>query len=191
MLTDPKQRIAWILLILGAALSSILLYKANHVPQQHQRSIDHYQDAFMLNAQIKQTDAQGKLIMTLLSPRLDHYPNEIINFQSPQITITTNSGSPWVINADEGQTRNQTKIVHFWGNVHISRAASATNKAMMITTPALDYNAQTKTAFSPQTVLVNEWPDNKMQATGFKAYLDKNQVELLSNVSGFYVQISH
>lgn len=181
-----KKAATYFALFAGATLSGYLLYKANHTQQHTTLTLSHYPDAYMVNAVATVFNPDGKVSMKLVSPRVTHYPNNIINFVTPHITIFSATGSPWQVDADYGQTLNQSNLINFWSHVQIVRAQSAENKPVTILTPVLAYHADKKLAESGESVVFTQTPGNVMHATGFRAHLDTNNVELLANVNGIY-----
>lgn len=181
-----KKATTYFALLAGAILSGYLLYKADHTQQHVTLNLSHYPDAYMTNAVATVFNPNGKVAMKLISPRVTHYPNNIINFDAPRITIISATGSPWQVNADYGQTLNQSNLINFWDHVQVRRAESAANKPVAILTSVLAYHTDKKLATSGESVVFTQTPGNVMYATGFRAYLDSNNVDLLANVNGTY-----
>ena len=183
---DAKKLATYSLLLLSAGLVSIYLYKISNPKVEVTLDIPHYPDVFANTVVATVYNPDGKIAMKMITPHIDHYPNQMINFVQPDITIYEDEGAPWLVKSDYGQTKGSSNLINFWGNVQVTRAATSVNNPTQITAPALAYHTDTKLAESDQRAFFTELAGNQLWATGFRAYLDRDTVDLLANVSGTY-----
>lgn len=135
-----------------------------------------------------QFDEQGKPSHQLETIQLIHYPQEDKNLlANPHIILSSKDQTPWHIQAKQGISTQKMEILTLKGDVILQQAAGANNTARTIHTEELLYYPKKQFATTQHPILL-EQPGLKVNATGINAYMEQQQVELLSNVSIHYLK---
>ena len=179
-----------IVLALGALLAHGLLDELNAPPDAKPKPSADRPDYTMTGLHTRRFDAQGRMIRDLRAERLDHYADARGSLmQQPRLETRTALGKPWRIAAEEGQAPPEQDRVLLRRNVRISREASLNNEALELRTEALHVLPEQNYA---ETEAPAELRGEGMvtTGTGLKAWLDKEQLHLLSDVRGQYESTS-
>lgn len=147
---------------------------------------DHSIDFYMESYDAIIMDKQGKPVQRITSPRLTHYADDdTTELEQPDITVHRKIGSAWQIKSERGWVAADNKLVLLTGNVRIDRDKSAANPAMKLRTERLRVLPDDDYVESDKAVYM-ETDRQKVHANGMRAYLAKNQVQLLNKVTSHY-----
>lgn len=183
----PKQA-AWIF------LSMILLayggwYFAASIPksQLDEQTLSQTADAIIENVTLKQFNAQGQLISQLRAPLIEHIPyHNTHHIKSPVILFTQGHDAPWQIKANKAVSLNGGKKIDFFDEVNIYQAAGPHNSESRLQTSQISYYPFKKFAITDKDVTFIQ-PSTTVKATGMKANLADNHIQLLQDARGVHV----
>lgn len=143
-------------------------------------------DYSMRELHTRRFDEHGRLIRDLKAVQLDHYPDARGSIlKQPLLTVRAESGSPWLIRAERGNSPPGEQEIFLNENVRIDRAASARNVELALTTATMRVVPEKDFAETEAAVSIVS-PGAHTQGVGMKAYLAQQQLTLLANVRGQY-----
>lgn len=129
-------------------------------------------------------DSDGKLVETLRSPRLDHYPERGESvLAAPRLDAQSKDGKVWNITAATGTLVGDDEI-RLQTNVVIVDST----KTLRFESERLDYFSSRQEATTDAAVKLQRAADITT-AIGMRANLNTNRVELLHNVDSHYAQL--
>lgn len=144
-------------------------------------------DHYMVNFTATKLSDAGKPVNRLKAERLTHYPNEKhSDVIKPQMTFFKEDGNIWIASANQGKVLGDGKEVFLTDDVNIVRPGPPETKITIHTSdlhviPAKDY-AETKNS------IVMQQNENTVTATGMEAFFTLGNIQLISEVRGWYVQ---
>ena len=142
-------------------------------------------DFFIKDAFITTFDPEGNIKQIITSPLLQHLPNqEKTQLNLPSITLPGDDGD-MQISSDEGFALDDESKIELAGNVQVIDN-STSNVPWVLTTSILTFLPPDNYAETDAPVLLVQG-QNRTDATGMKAWFDEHQVDLLSEVRGYYV----
>ena len=186
MISLNKQTVFLLVLLLGAGMS----WWAMSITEPNLDTFTASKegpDHFMENFTATKLDDAGKPEHRLQAQRMTHYPNEKhSDVVKPQVTFFKEDGSTWIANAEHGKVLGDGKEVLLIDDVYIVRPGPPETKVTINTSdlriiPKRNY-AETKNN------IVMQQNENTVTATGMSAYFNVGNIQLLSEVRGWYVQ---
>ncbi len=130
---------------------------------------------------------QGQVQYRLLSPRITYFTqNKSANVYQPHLIVAQNQQPPWNITAKVAHINNHFNKITLVNAVKLQQAATSKNPATVATTESITLYPKQKLAQTNKPVQMQQG-DNTIAGTGMHADLNKGTIQLLSNVSGFYV----
>jgi len=143
-------------------------------------------DHFMEDFTSTTLDENGNPLHQLIAKRLTHFPNqEHSDLIEPKMTFYKDDKSTWVAVARQGKIVGDGKEVFLQGDVYIHRPGDDKSKVSINTTD-LHIVADEDIAETPHNVVVQQ-DENTVTATGMFAHFGQGEVDLLSEVRGWYV----
>ena len=187
MLPDRKWTFRIVALILLVAVGWWVLDEDTHEPvpadpEEMAERPDYFMETFTLNA----TGDDGVRRYRLESPRMEQFTGEDIwLLERPEITYFVDSGAPWQLRAEHGRAWNNVEDVHLQGEVTIRRSRSDDNLPANVDTSEVFLQPEQRYAETDEhTVYWRE--DARLEGIGLRAWLDREYLELLSDVRGRY-----
>jgi len=127
-------------------------------------------------------NAEGTEAFTLSAPQLQQTPGaRTMELTTPTFLIPQGEARRWRLNAATGWVSANSDEVRLRGGVVATPVDDASGQTR-IETEALDVFPQKELATSDADVTLTR-PGATMRGTGMRAHLDRNRVELLSNVT--------
>lgn len=143
-------------------------------------------DYFLKQLALKHYGADGQLQRTLKAERAEHQPQGGTRLTAPRITLESQPGSPWQIDAEQGLLSQDGETLTLPGRVVISRLATPYNRAMELRTRDLHYRQTAGYAETDQAVTVKS-NGSRIEAVGLKAWLaSPGRIQFLSQVRAHY-----
>ncbi|MBI2381564.1 MAG: LPS export ABC transporter periplasmic protein LptC [Gammaproteobacteria bacterium] len=186
MLERQRFPLLLVALAIGALLVQSLLDELNAPEFVKPKSGADRPDYTMTGLHTRRFDAQGRVVRDLHAERLDHYADARGSLmREPRLETRTALGKPWRIAAEEGQAPPEQDRILLRRNVLISREASLNNQGLELRTDTLRVTPEQNYA---ETEAPAELRSRGMvtTGTGLKAWLDKEQLQLQSDVRGQY-----
>lgn len=147
------------------------------INQTDNRSIP---DAIVENPQLRQYNLSGELEQLIQGRELYSYSKENrLLVILPRFLVNEDSGDLWSISATEGSFFEQRDIFRLQGDVEMLRQSEQT--PLSLKTSSLDIHLSERTIETLATILI-EAPGHRISGEGFRADLDSNRFEIISNV---------
>ncbi len=168
-----------------AMITYVMLYWDSNPPAS---MMPYPQDADRIDLYAEQVhgikfDETGKLVQTLHSISMQHYPDSNRTLLTTPVLETTNKrGEIWNTNASTGTLLGDDEIL-LQGAVTVSDRA----RTMQLHTESLRYLPSRGEASSEVAVTMNKLNDTT-RAIGMRANLNSNRIELLHQVESTHVQ---
>ncbi len=137
-------------------------------------------DFYLSNTSSVEFDKSGKLRYRFNAKLLEHFPiGDYTLVESPDVTLFHDDGTPWYISANQGRAASGNENIKLWDNVVILR--DTPKDPLQMNTRTLTIVPKQDLAETAQDVVIKGQNGN-VEATGMKAYINENRMELLSNV---------
>lgn len=132
-----------------------------------------------------QTDEKGLLLRHLEAKSAVHYPNpDQAITQQPTMTLYRHGVPVWRVQATEGVSQDQNKLVHLQKGVQGQRIEAGA-VPVTVNTPELMVYPSQETMNTDAAVTINS-PQGRIQARGMDADLKGSTLNLHSEVRGTY-----
>ena len=149
--------------------------------------VRHDPDYYAENMTIYSMDKTGDLQYQLEVSHLEHYPDDQSMLLSyPQMILYQDQHPSWTITSDNGTVTANGKEVTLSNNVIAKLTEKENVTQMKLTTEDLLVRPDKKYAETDNNVLLQD-ENGSTRAKGMKADIEKNRIQLLSNVRGTYV----
>ncbi|MBR9910535.1 MAG: LPS export ABC transporter periplasmic protein LptC [Gammaproteobacteria bacterium] len=151
-----------------------------------------YPTNILVNTRSRRYDSEGQLSSVISASRTRFYQSvagqpavaERTEIENPDITLITIGSPPWKATADSGRTTENGQVVELMDNVKL-RQTESTDRAVELTTTHLLIKPEQQYAETDKPVTIRSVNDIT-HATGMRAYLEQDRIQLLSNVRGIY-----
>lgn len=182
-----RQTIFLLLLLLLAFLSWWVLTITDPNARRRITISQEGPDHFMENFVITTLSKAGTPTRKLQAQRLTHYPNqEHADVVEPQLTFYKNDNSTWVASARTGVVKDNNQEIILTDDVHIRRPGDVANE-ININTQDLRIFPDDDYAQTAGSVVIQQ-NENTVTAMGMEAHFGLGEIELLSDVRGWYVR---
>lgn len=194
----PRNWLSFLTLI-GLTLVFLVLWESppkNFLRPQPENIKDQkaHISGFLTEVQIVQFDKKGSINYQFNADKMHHFqihpknpgPQDYTDIIAPYIVLHRGSETaapPWYVQADKGQSTENSEIISLEDNVRAWQKGETT--APELTTSKLVLKPETQYAETDKPVMINA-PDSKTQAIGMRADLNRDRIELLSNVRGVH-----
>lgn len=148
----------------------------------------HLPDIIITDLNITQFNAQGNMANHFYTPELTHFPyNNLSQFIEPRIIVYSQASSeqPWLIQANQGESEQGSKIITLSEHVHMHQQGNGTEKEKTILTDEITYYADTDTATTQDIIYFSE-PGLHVKSQGMTANLKEQRIHLLQQVTSEY-----
>ncbi|MFV8835888.1 LPS export ABC transporter periplasmic protein LptC [Aquisalimonas sp.] len=187
MLPDKRWTFRIVAVILLVAVGWWVLDEDTHEPlevdpEDAEQRPDYFMETFTMHA----TSDEGTPTYQVVSPRMEHFQGrDLWLMDRPEITYFVESGEPWHLRAERGRATNNVENVHLQGEVEIRRAGGSDNLPANVDTSEVHLEPERRYAETDRHAVY--WRDGaRIEGVGVRAYLDRELVELLSEVRGRY-----
>ena len=117
----------------------------------------HDPDYIVSDATLRKLDQTGKLLYTLKATDIRHYPDdETTDLIKPNLVYLNVKQPTLTLTADNAHVSQDSEKIDLYGNVHIHRAATKTDEAMVGTTTELTVLTNEEKAFTKSPVLMTQ-----------------------------------
>ncbi len=172
----------FLLLALGAAFSGWIYFTASHSISAQEASRKDTPDAFAENIIVSTLNPNGQLTQRLWAEYSEHFPKrDTTRLQTMRMELQRNDGPPWQVKSAQALIMKGGEKVQLSGNVELHRAGGPANKRTEAYTDLIDFWPDRDYAETDKPVRFQQ-PGLEVTAVGMRAYLEKDEVELLSRV---------
>lgn len=150
---------------------------------------------YMDNIRATRMNLQGMPKYILAASHMTQYPGlGGVWLEQPSLDMLENQVQSWLIRAGHGWVAPEHALIRLQDAVSIVRPATGGQRPLNITTPELrfcpepnaDWQCPAENYADTDEAVRMETSSGVITGVGLKAYLNKEQVELLSHVRGYY-----
>lgn len=182
-LLEPGTSALVATLLVGVTISGLILIRSRPVTSEEVTAANLGVAYFLKKAELIGMGEDGKVLYRVTADEASQsLDDENIRMTDVHLMYDPASDISWDMAADSGRIPPGGNFIHLQGRVSAvsrNRGGSATT----IRTDYLEVDPIGQTAITEQQVIV-EFDEQKVNATGLRADLERNQFKLLSNVSG-------
>ncbi|MDR9432302.1 MAG: LPS export ABC transporter periplasmic protein LptC [Spiribacter sp.] len=132
------------------------------------------------------TDATGQPAYRLRAPTARYYDDPgLWQLDAPRWQVMTESGAPWIGRSDQARSWDDNEQAQLQGNVQLSRDQA--DGQVLLRTQTMNLELPTRYAHTDEPVTLTG-PGYRVAATGAKAWLDEQRIELLNKARGQYAR---
>lgn len=150
-------------------------------------SVANDEDYFADNVQLVKYTKDGALYYEMQGVRITHNDtSDIALVTYPVMTLYADKNVRWHVTANDGKLYNHQQAVDLTNEVVISKFEH--NKevpALLLTTNSMTLHPESNTLTTRDAVTIKT-DSTRTTATGMKANLDTNHIDLLNNVRSYY-----
>jgi lipopolysaccharide export system protein LptC len=184
---DRKAILGFSGLLLAAVASSVLLFRAGEgegpAATTPRLGIGYYVN----DARLIRTDDAGHILFRVSAATAQQTPTDgSVSLQSVAVNYDPAQATPWTLRADTGRIAAGVKMIALSGNV-VAASSEVDRPAATIRTDYLEFDPETEVAATDGKVVI-EYAGSTVHATGLRAMLRENRLQLLSEVTGRYVR---
>jgi len=140
---------------------------------------------YMNDAELVGTGPDGRTLYRVKTNSATQLPDQdVIELDSVRVNYDPATEIPWTLRAKKGQILSDRNIIQLTGDV-IAATQNEAEEQVLITTEYLELNTETYIADTDKDVTI-EYTNNQVDATGMRAFLKEDRVQLLSNVNGSF-----
>lgn len=209
-----KKPLVWLGVFALIGLAALWDFSPEDLMRDPPEPEEAFPQAYMIQSETRRFNTEGQLHHQLLSERANHFQpspqgasaQDYSEIQKPDITVYDQSEdeadaradgngianetgneeqrpAPWRLTADWGHSNAGADRIRLWDNV---RAWQETDDGLTeLTTPELFIEPARQFAETDKAVKMRS-PEGRHQAVGMRADLEKDYIELLSEVRGTY-----
>lgn len=175
------------ILLVGALASSTLLIRVREeavtVEDSPQLGVGYY----LKDATLSGTGDDGRILYRISAETVTQAPDDgSVGMENVHVNYDPATETPWSLKADTGKMLAGGKMLELSGNV-VATTLDASSPAATITTDYLEFDPSTDTAVTESKVVIR-YGGSLVNATGLRAMLRQDRLELLANVTGRYVR---
>jgi lipopolysaccharide export system protein LptC len=183
---DIKNSAIMLSLFVGAVGSGVLLLRNTPEEAEEDRglrlSIGYYVD----DARLSGTGDDGKILYRASATRASQdFDDGLINLEDVHVTYDPATEVPWVLDANNGQIPQGGTIIKLNGDV-VAQTNDDGESPMTIRTDYMELFTETYIAETQEKVAI-DYTNNRVFATGMRAYLKEDRLHLLSDVNGKFL----
>jgi len=145
-------------LLLALAVLTFWLRYATELPEERRDGKNRHDPDFIVSDSVlRKLDASGQLQYTLNSVEIRHYPDDdSSDMIKPHLVYQYPTRPSVTIRSERGHSNKEGQQVDLYGDVQITRAASAKDEEMNAYTPELTVFPDDEKAFTKSPVLITK-----------------------------------
>lgn len=142
---------------------------------------------YLTDAILSGTGDDGRILYRVRASTVVQTPADgSVNMENVSVDYEPTTQVPWSLHANTGKMLPGGKIMQLSGNV-VAATRDAGSPPAIIRTDYLEFDPDTDTATTTSKVVIT-YADSIVQATGLRAMLRQDRMELLADVQGHYVR---
>lgn len=184
---ETRSLVTMIILLAGAATSWALLYRAEEKEAPAGGPPRLGVGYYATDARLSGTGEDGRILYRVFAATVLQAPGDgSVSLRQVAIDYDPGTRNPWNLRADTGRIPPGGKLIELTGNV-VAETRSTDAAPATIRTDYLEFDTRTEIATTDREVSI-DYAGSAVRATGMRALLAQNQLELLSRVNGTYVR---
>jgi LPS export ABC transporter protein LptC len=183
---NARNILSFVLLLIGA-IGTWYLARSLQSDDVEVRETQMLQNGFYVkSARIFGTAVDGQLLYEIEAEYAEQLGEEQVEFQNVEINYTSETGVPWILNADKALIGEDREVIELSGHVVAVSSEGFSGDVTEIRTSYLELEPNDFRARTDARVQIRIGA-RSITATGMLAMLQTNQLHLMSNVSGKFV----
>lgn len=171
-------------LLAMAALFALRYYDPSQVETTAAPDTPPGSDYYLLDAEIRQMDANGDLQYRIQADESLHFPDESVQLDTIEVAYLADGGPPWRLTAPQGRVPPGSRDIRLDGGVTALRD-SGTGDRLRVTTPYVWIRPEADRVETDAAVTA-EAPGRRVRATGMTALLEERLLRLHHDVRVTY-----
>ena len=181
---NPRTIGTFVFLIVAALISSLLLNRSQQPVNEtlsDKLSLAYYLDS----AELSGTDSNGEMLYQVWTDHATQITDDdSIAMRKIRMIYTPNGPQAWHLQADSGRIPADASVIELNGNV-VVKSEQTNIAATIILSQHLVLDPATRKAQTHESVVV-KYNGQKINATGLKADLKNNRLQLLADINGSF-----
>ena len=183
---NTRNTFSFILLFIGA-VGTWYLASSLQSDDVEIRDTQMLQNGFYVkSARIFGTAVDGQLLYEIEAEYAEQLGEDQVEFQNVEINYSSETGIPWILNADKALILDDREVIELSGHVVAISSEGFSGDVTEIRTSYLELEPEYFRAQTDERVQIRIGA-RSITATGMLAMLQTNQLQLKSNVSGKFV----
>jgi lipopolysaccharide export system protein LptC len=183
---DAKSVLAMFALTTFALLSGVLLLRAEREQQDARPRPALGAGYYLLDARLAGTGDDGRVRYRLSADSVTQTQTDgSIDLHRVALDYDPGAELPWNVRADTGRILPDGKMIELTGNV-VAATRDSEGPSATIRTDYLEFDPDSYVAATDRKVII-DYAGSIVHATGMRARLREDRLELLSEVNGHYV----
>lgn len=179
--------IALLIVLTSAALASWYIARINRPDVTAAAPTESIHRGYYLkSARILGTADDGSLLYEIRARHAEQTSMDVIEFENVNIRYSPDSNVPWMVDADTATLEYDKQHVQLRGHVLARSEEGFSGNDTEIRTDYLELDPASYLAETDERVQIRIGA-RSLTATGMRASLDENRLQLISNVSGKFV----
>ena len=181
------REIVLIVVLVAAAAGSWYLARLNRPIETESQDFEPLHRGYYLkSARILGTAGDGSMLYDINADHAEQMDADTIEFTQVGVRYSPESDVPWMVNADTATLRYDEQRVHLRGHVLARSEEGFSGDPTEVRTDYLSLDPENFLAETDERVQIRIG-QRSLTATGMRASLKDNQLQLMSNVSGKFI----
>jgi lipopolysaccharide export system protein LptC len=175
-----------LLLLVAAVASGVLVLRNDEKVSDRVTKPELGIGYYMKQAELVRIDENGRVLYRVQTDEATQRTRDgIIELDLVLVSYDPLTEVPWDLRADKGQILPDRNIIQLSGDV-IAKTRGEIQAPIRISTDYLELDTDTYTADTDREVTI-DYTNNKIFATGLRAFLKEERLQLVSNVNGKFI----
>ena len=183
---NARNILSFVLLLIGAIGTWYLAHSLQSDDVEVRKTQMLQNGFYVKSARIFGTAIDGQLLYEIEAEYAEQLGDEQVEFQNVEISYTSETGVPWILNADKALIGEDREVIELSGHVVAISSEGFSGDVTEIRTSYLELEPKEFRARTDERVQIRIGA-RSITATGMLAMLQTNQLQLMSNVSGKFV----
>lgn len=175
-----------LLLLVAAVASGVLVLRNDEKVSDRASKPELGIGYYMKQAELVRIDENGRVLYRVQTDEATQRTRDgIIELDLVLVSYDPLTEVPWDLRADKGQILPDRNIIQLSGDV-IAKTRGEIQAPIRISTDYLELDTETYIADTDRDVTI-DYTNNKVFATGLRAFLKEERLQLVSNVNGKFI----
>ena len=175
-----------LLLLIAAVASGVLVLQNDDKDSDRAPKPELGIGYYMKQAELVRIDENGRILYRVQTDEATQkVRNGIIELDLVRVSYDPLTEVPWDLRADKGQILPDRNIIQLTGDV-IAKTRGEIQAPIRISTDFLELDTDTYIAETDREVTI-DYTNNQIFATGLRAFLKEERLQLVSNVNGKFI----
>jgi lipopolysaccharide export system protein LptC len=175
-----------LLLLVAAVASGVLVLRNDEKVSDRASKPELGIGYYMKQAELVHIDENGRVLYRVQTDEATQRTRDgIIELDLVLVSYDPLTEVPWDLRADKGQILPDRNIIQLSGDV-IAKTRGEIQAPIRISTDYLELDTETYIADTDRDVTI-DYTNNKVFATGLRAFLKEERLQLVSNVNGKFI----